>query len=154
MVTVHQRGDTLVLAGAIDEQANLLDLVERAQNGRLVLDLEGIRFINSIGVREWIRMQQAASKQQLHVELRRVPEVIVHQLNIVVAARGSALVTSFFAPYVCNECDREDSILLDVIKHGAALARKKAPEQRCESCGGEMALLDPPEIYLTFIAGS
>ena|SRR5438874_1979525 len=154
MVTVQQRGDTLVLAGSIDEQADLAEIVGRAQNGRLVLDLSGIRFINSVGVREWVRMQQAATNQKLDLELRRVPEVIVHQLNIVVAARGSAIVTSFFAPYVCDECDREDSFLLDVIKHGASLAHNKAPEQTCESCGAQMALADPPEIYLMFISGS
>ena len=37
------------------------------------------------------------------IELRRVCEPLVHQLNIVPAARGVSMVTSFFAPF--HWCD-------------------------------------------------
>ena len=51
---------TLVLAGSLDETAELTDLRRRAPAGKLVLDLAGVSFINSLGVRDWIRMQAAA----------------------------------------------------------------------------------------------
>src|SRR5215831_15869533 len=88
VLSSRSHGDALVLAGTIDEAAGMVALVLHAKNGRLVLDLRDVAFINSIGVREWIRMQQAAQAAGVRIELRRVTEPIVHQLNIVVATRG------------------------------------------------------------------
>jgi hypothetical protein len=146
-------GDHLALAGAIDEAAGLVDLVGQAQAGRLVLDLAGISFINSLGVRDWIRMQAAAQAAGLAVELRRVAEPIVHQLNMIVATRGEARVTSFFAPYACDACGREESLLVDAVAHAAGLARLEPPAMACPECGQTMAFNDFPERYFSFLTG-
>lgn len=151
-LSIETRGDQVFLEGTIDEEANLHQLLDRARNGKLILDLGGIRFINSIGVREWIRMQQAAAKVGLAMELRRVAEVLVHQLNIVPATRGVAIVTSFFAPYECDHCDAEHEMVLDLRLHGAALAKLKAPEMPCPDCKRPMVFTAPPELYFTFLA--
>jgi hypothetical protein len=150
-MTVVPHGDQLLLAGTIDETVKLTDLLAYAQNGRLILDLAGITFINSIGVREWCYMQQAAVKARIGIELRRAVEPIVHQLNIVPAARGASIVTSFFAPYECDECDREFDMLLDVRTHGTELARMQAPTLRCPDCKEELVFGHPPELYFTFL---
>ena len=152
-MSCETRGDQLFLEGVIDENANLLDLVGRARNNKLVLDLGGITFINSIGVREWIRMQQTAATLGVSIELRRVCEPIVHQLNIVPAARGVSMVTSFFAPYECDECETEHDVVLDVRLHGAALAKMRAPSMPCPNCRKQMVFTSPPELYFTFLAG-
>ena len=135
----------------IDETANLARLVDHASDGRLVLDLAGITFINSLGIRNWIRMQQAAEALQLRIELQRVAEPIVHQLNIMPAARGVSLVTSFYATYVCDDCDAEQSVLLDVRTHGANLAKMRAPTTPCPDCNHDMQLAESPELYFTFL---
>jgi anti-anti-sigma regulatory factor len=150
-MTVVQNGDQVLLAGSIDESAKLTELLSYAQNGRLVLDLAGITFINSIGVREWCYMQQAAAKAKVAIELRRVAEPIVHQLNIVPAARGVSLVTSFFAPFECDECDREFVMLIDVRTYGNDLAHMRAPALKCPDCGEELVFGHPPELYFTFL---
>jgi hypothetical protein len=142
----------LALAGSLDETAGLLDLVGRARSGRLVLDLGGVTFINSLGVRDWIRMQAAAQKQRIAVELRRVAEPIVHQLNMIIATRGASQVSSFFAPYACDSCGREDSLLVDALTHHDTLVRLQAPPQKCSECGAEMAFNDFPERYFSFLA--
>jgi len=140
------------VTGTIDESANLVPLVKHARGGRLVLDLAGVTFINSIGVREWVMMQRAAADASVRIELRRVAEVIIHQLNIVPAARGVSLVTSFYAPYECEPCELEDVFLIDVIEHGAALARLEPPVMKCPECRRDMVFADPPELYLAFFA--
>ena len=147
------RGDQLFLEGVIDENAKLLDLIGRARNGKLILDLGGVTFINSIGVREWCRMQQAAQNIGLAIELRRVCEPLVHQLNIVPAARGVSIVTSFFAPYECENCDSEHEVVLDVRLHGSALAKMKPPEMPCPDCRKPLVFASMPELYFTFLAG-
>lgn len=150
-MTVDGRGGELVLAGAIDETAALMTLLSRAQGGRLALDLGGITFINSLGVRDWIRMQAAATQQGVRLELRRVAEVIVHQLNMIIATRGNAKVTSFFAPYACDACGREESLLVDAVASAAQLAALQPPPMTCPECRAQMAFNDFPERYFSFL---
>ena len=145
-------GAQIVLAGSLDESANLVELVARARGGALVLDLAGVTFINSLGVRDWIRMQATAQSNNLHVELRRVSEPIVHQLNMIIATRGSAVVSSFFAPYACDSCGREDSLLVDAVANAQLLAALEPPAMTCPECGARMAFNDFPERYFSFLA--
>jgi hypothetical protein len=145
------RGNHLTLAGTIDEQANLPRLLDHARDQRLVLDLGGVTFINSLGIRSWIRMQQAAEAARLRLELVRVAEPIVHQLNIMPAARGVSIVSSFFAPYICERCDLEQTVLLDVRTHGTDIARKRAPAMTCADCAGNLELAEAPELYFMFL---
>ncbi|HWO21503.1 MAG TPA: STAS domain-containing protein [Kofleriaceae bacterium] len=152
-LTVTPQGDALVLAGAIDETAGLHDLLARAQGGRLVLDLAGVTFINSLGVRDWIRMQAAAQQARLDVELRRVSEPLVHQLNMILAARGAARITSFFAPYACDACGREESLLVDTALYREQLSRIEPPPMACPECRSQMAFNDFPERYFSFVSG-
>jgi anti-anti-sigma regulatory factor len=141
----------LLLSGSIDEHAGLNDLLAQAQNRYLALDLGGITFINSLGVRDWIRLMAAATQQGIQVELRRVAEVIVHQLNMIIATRGTARVTSFYAPYACDACGREESLLVDAVAFGAQLAQLQPPPMTCPECGAQMAFNDFPERYFSFL---
>ena len=149
---IDEQPSELRLSGALDETAGLPDLVGRARGGRLVLEMSGVTFINSLGVRDWIRFQQAAQQQRIDVELRRVAEPIVHQLNMIVATRGGSRVTSFFAPYACDACGREDSLLIDAVAHRERLSRLDPPPQTCSECGAQMAFNDFPERYFSFLA--
>jgi anti-anti-sigma regulatory factor len=151
-MTVTEQGDALALAGAIDETAALHELLDRAREGHLVLDLAAVTFINSLGVRDWIRMQAAAQKAGLAVELRRVSEPLVHQLNMIIATRGAAQVTSFFAPYACDACGREESLLIDAIAHRERLLRLDPPPMVCPECAAQMAFNDFPERYFSFLS--
>jgi hypothetical protein len=148
---IDEQASELRLSGALDETAQLPELAGRARGGRLVLELSGVTFINSLGVRDWIRFQQAAQKQKIDLELRRVAEPIVHQLNMIVATRGQARVTSFFAPYACDRCGREDSLLIDAVTHRDRLSRLDPPPQTCSECGAQMVFNDFPERYFSFL---
>lgn len=151
-MTIDAQDDTLVIGGAIDEGALLHEILLRAKAGRLVLDLAAVTFINSLGVRDWIRMQAAAQKAGLAVELRRVAEVLVHQLNMIIATRGDAAVTSFFAPYACDACGREESLLIDAVTNATGLAKLEPPPMTCPECGAAMAFNDFPERYFSFLS--
>ncbi len=143
-----------MLSGSIDESAKLAELVAQEANGSLVLDLAGISFINSIGVREWLRLQKAAIDASVALELRRVAEVLIHQLNIVPAARAASSVTSFYASYICDHCDDQLPMLLDVKTHGEQLAQMRPPSMMCPSCKKAMSFCDPPELYFSFLSGT
>lgn len=151
-MTIEPAGDALALGGSIDETAALHEILSRAKAGRLVLDLGAVTFINSLGVRDWIRMQAAAQQAGLHVELRRVAEVLVHQLNMIIATRGNAAVTSFFAPYACDACGREESLLIDAVTNATGLQKLEPPPMTCPECGSAMAFNDFPERYFSFLS--
>jgi hypothetical protein len=153
-LNIEPAAGQLVLSGAIDETSALNELVMRGQGGRLVLDLAGVTFINSLGVRDWIRMQAEATRQSLAIELRRVSEPIIHQLNMIIATRGTSTVSSFFAPYACDACGREESLLVDAIANGPSLAKLVPPAMQCPECGAQMAFNDFPERYFSFLAPS
>jgi anti-anti-sigma regulatory factor len=144
--------NALVLAGAIDETAHLSGFLARARGGRLALDLAGVTFINSLGVRDWIRLVAAAQAAGLAVELRRVSEPLIHQLNMIIAARGDAQVTSFYAPYACDSCGREESLLIDAVAHRERLLRLEPPPMACPECAAPMAFNDFPERYFSFLS--
>ncbi len=130
-----------------------MDPFRRAESGHLVLDLGGITFINSLGVRDWIRMQAAATQSGIQIELRRVAEVIIHQLNMIIATRGTARVTSFFAPYACDKCGREESLVVDAIASASELAQlEKPPAMTCPECAETMVFNDFPERYFSFLS--
>ncbi len=148
-MTITPAQGQLVLAGSIDESSELDKLLARADRGALVLDLAGVTFINSLGVRDWIRMLAAATQRGIAVELRRVSEPVIHQLNMIVATR--ARTRSFYAPYACDGCGREESMLIDVDTHGPNLVQLAPPAMTCPECGSTMAFNDFPERYFSFL---
>jgi anti-anti-sigma regulatory factor len=151
-MTIESQGDQFVISGAIDEAAALHEMIARARDGKLNLDLAAVTFINSLGVRDWIRMQAAAQQAKIAVQLRRVAEPLVHQLNMIIATRGNAQVTSFYAPYACDACGREESLLIDAIANGPALVRLEPPPMTCPECNAQMAFNDFPERYFSFLS--
>lgn len=152
--TCRREGEVFVVGGAIDERAQLQPLLRWATSKTLVLDLAAVAFVNSLGVREWVRMQTAAREAGLKVELRRVAEVLMFQLNIVPAARAASTIASFFATYVCDVCGNEQAELLEVTRDRALLEAGKAPAAPCQACGMGARLAEAPELYVSFLSGS
>jgi hypothetical protein len=99
-------------------------------------------------------MQLQAQKAGIAIDLQRVSEPIIHQLNMIVATRGKSQVVSFFAPYACDACGREESLLVDVRAHQEALIRLEAPPMKCSECGAQMAFNDFPERYFSFLSAT
>jgi ABC-type transporter Mla MlaB component len=146
VLTQRPFGSRIALEGSIDDQAKLLPVLEQAnRQHQLTLDLGGIKFINSIGVREWIKFLAAATKQNIALALHRVPVVMVHQLNLVPACRGGTI-HSFMVPYLCGDCDFETDFELTPSE------ATTTPTKACPDCKKDMTFRDPPAIYLGFLA--
>jgi anti-anti-sigma regulatory factor len=138
------------LTGDIDEHAGLAALA--SLSGKVVFQLSGVRRINSMGVREWVNFVRALPGVT-ELVLTQCSPAFIAQLNMIHGFAGPAKVHSFFAPYVCERCNREELKLLEVATHfpdGCSFDR--VPELRCEQCGLALEFDDIPEHYLQFLA--
>lgn len=145
-------GPHLTLVGRIDDASPLGDLVGQVPAGDVVIDTGGVTFVNSIGMREWIRLLRAL-RERGSVTLERVADVLITQMNLIPEVGKNVRVISFHAQYVCNKCGAEVAPLVDAIVHAELLRTLQAPKLPCPECGDLMELADFPERYLTLFRG-
>jgi hypothetical protein len=143
----------LAMRGSIDERSLLSTKVDDWSAREVTIDTAGVQFINSIGVREWMRLLRGLTDGGARVRLERCAEVIIAQINMIDEARGDAAVISFHAPYLCGACGCEASMLIEVAPHAAALRRMEAPPLPCPDCRGQMHLHEVPERFFSFLSG-
>jgi hypothetical protein len=142
-------GARATLAGRIDDSAtHLAELAAQLPPGPVSIDTEGVTFVNSIGMREWIRLLRALRERGV-VTLERVADVLITQMNLIPDLGGNVRIASFHAQYACNSCGAEVAPLVDAVANAPLLAKLQAPKLPCPECGAQMALADFPERYLT-----
>lgn len=145
---VEVAGNRITMAGRIDEGVALSELLPHVPAGEVVIDTSAVVFINSIGLREWMRFISVLSKRTA-VVLERVADVLMTQMNLIPQLASSATVRSFHAQYVCPACGAEDQPVVDAVVHAQALRAMQAPRLPCPECGAQMELGDFPERYLS-----
>jgi anti-anti-sigma regulatory factor len=150
--TVHQRDDvTLVkLAGVIDEDNELTDLIDRIGAGTCVIDLGEVERINSCGVRDWVNWLGKIEAKRAEIVLVECSPAIVAQINLVNNFTGKGVVKSFYVPYFCPECDEEKVLLSETADMGPA--PHEPPTCRCDECDLVMDFDDMPDSYFAFLA--
>ncbi len=111
--TLKSDGGVLKLAfeGMIDEDV-AFPQVELKDYKAIHLDLQGIKAINSVGIREWLDWIRPLS-EKLQIHLFNCPKTIVFQFNMVEGfLPPKSLVESFYVPFFCEKCDREENVLV------------------------------------------
>jgi len=149
--TVHQRDDVtfVKLAGVIDEDNELSDLVDKIGAGTSVIDLGEVERINSCGVRDWVNWLSRIEKSDAEVVLVECSPAIVAQINLVNNFTGNGVVQSFYVPYFCPECDEEKVLLCDTGDMGPP--PHEPPTCRCDECDLVMDFDDMPDSYFAFL---
>ncbi len=138
----------VVLKGDITEATSFRDLLP-VMVGRVDFDVSQVTYINSLGVREWVEFLQKAPIQGYEFHACSIPFVI--QASLVEDFVGRGTITSFFAPYHCEECDMQEERLL---QSATILASESLspPMFTCPSCEGELEFDDIPRRYFAFLA--
>ncbi len=140
---------TVEFVGEIDENADFADLRRRLR-GPVAFMLGEVRRINSCGVREWVNFVRDLP-HVTELSFSHCSPAIVTQLNMIYNFRGRAKIRSFYAPYVCDACGREEEQLIDVPSQAPG-ARPSLPTFSCPDCQAPMEFDDLPERYLSFLA--
>lgn len=151
---VQIAGARAVLAGRLDDTSELGEIAARLPAGDTVIDTSGVTFVNSIGMREWVRLIRVLRARGT-VTLEAVADVLMVQMNLLAEFAGGAVrIASFHATYACPRCGGEAAPRVDAIAHAAELRAMRAPPVLCPECGAAMELADFPERYLSVFGGS
>ena len=145
-------GARVTLTGRIDDSASFDALAQQLPVGGVAIDTSGVTFVNSIGMREWLKLVRLL-RERGPVVLERVADVLMTQMNLIPEFGRSVRVTSFHAQYVCPSCGAESAPVVDAVAHADSLRAMKAPKLPCAECGSAMDLGDFPERYLTLFRG-
>ena len=100
---------SVLMNGTIDED---VDFTQFNLGGapQVEMQLEGVKSINSCGIREWIKWMSTAPAA--NITFNQCPKVIVDQINMVDGfLPGNAKVQSFFVPYYNDDSGSEKNVL-------------------------------------------
>lgn len=112
-----------------------------------VIDLGGITFMTSFGVRQWLRSMAAIPASATHLYLLRCPTIIVDQLNMILNFGGRAKILSLAAPFICSACSASSKEVIDVLAEGVSIQRGELGPRSCKRCGATLVLDDDIESY-------
>lgn len=147
---ITKEGKTQIcLKGVIDEDTDFTDI--KKEQGPIHLNLSGITGINSLGIRMWVNFwRELSSTPVFYIEC---PPVIVRQMSMIPSFSGHAQVLSVYAPYVCNDCETEQLVLIS--SEQLMSNPPQIPETlTCNQCKvGEMELDGSPRQYFSFKRG-
>lgn len=148
-ITATAEGARLALAGRLDDTCQVGELAAQLPPGQIAIDTAGVTFVNSIGIREWVRLLRALRERRSQVTLEGLADVLMVHMNVLAEFRGLARIASFHATYMCAQCGYEASMKIDAVAHLDELRQMRPPSLRCPECGGAMDLADFPERYLS-----
>jgi hypothetical protein len=99
--------------GQIDEEV-VFPVVDNMP-GEVVIDLEKVSSINSVGIRAWI--EWFSQFEQTHFSFLKCPKSMVMQMNMVEGfLPEKSDVLSLEVPFYCEDCDEEKGVLFEVGK--------------------------------------
>ena len=135
--TVGQQSDgslLIALAGTIDEDADFTRVFPNYR-GTVVLDLSGVRRLNSIGVHRWIKEFSRYTEQHV-VQVKACSYPVVLQANCIANFFGKASVLSCLAPYFCPSCNANQ--MVEVTRPELGNGDGAPPEKTCVTCSSSM----------------
>lgn len=134
---------TLVISGEIDENSDFKSLELKGAN-QLIIDLKGIKHLNSMGLKNWTLWIKKLPKYPAGICFRHCPLVVVHQINVLHGFLPSnAIVESIEVPFFCESCSHESVYLAernkDYFERTADSPEKvtMSLSKKCTKCGGK-----------------
>lgn len=117
--------------------------------GEVEIDLEGVKSINSCGIREWIRW--LSTSKGAKISYINCPKIIVDQINMVDGfLPANAKVLSFYVPYYSETSGEEKNVLY---RYGTDYSegRFEIPPPAQDSQGNEMEMDVVEAKYFKFL---
>lgn len=143
------------MIGQLDEDATLskIEISEKPGIHDILINWDGVKSINSCGIREWIKWIHTVPKD-IRITFEKCPRIIINQVNLVngFLPKG-AVISSFYIPYFCASCDSITTVLCSTeasISNSHFNLPKDIP---CEKCKMETEMDIVPAKYFRFLKG-
>jgi hypothetical protein len=138
----------LAIQGVLDENTEMPDFkFSKARD--LMIDLNGLRAMNSVGVRRWIQWIHKFGREEIY--FRRCPRVFIDQLNNVSdLIPKKSIIFSFYVTYFSERLEEEKNTLYVRGTHYEKGSLLTAPEV-LDADGQEMEIDVMPEKYFRFL---
>lgn len=158
-VEVQTNGATLNIKfiGSISENSKFPE-VNLDKISDVSLDFGDVPYINSAGVRHWVKWMWHFEKEKQGVgfSIRRCPSRIVRQIHAIIGfVPKSTSIESFLIPYACDACSANVEKFCNVepfFKNSLENFTKILNETMiCLKCGSKMELDAAPEDYFALI---
>ncbi|MGK5094592.1 hypothetical protein WDW89_21585 [Deltaproteobacteria bacterium TL4] len=128
------RGSLYLCSGYINEYLDMSAILDD-DNELIILDLRGIKRINSIGTNIWIEALQTLLKQGKRIEYHNCSIFFMDQCHMVRNLCDGIYIHSFEIELVCDECDLNETLIINA----SSLDRNSPiPEHSCQNCGKNM----------------
>lgn len=142
--------------GVIDEDSNLSVIIQAVSQlpgiRGVIFDLGQISRMNSCGVREWILLVERLGAN-LPCAFYNVNELMIEQANMIPGIFGKkGAVHSFHAPYYCESCESEQSVILKPSDVVGGEGGPLPPEMKCRKCTGALVFDWEPYEYFHFLS--
>jgi len=145
-----QVGDALhiTLTGSIVEDVDFEKLIG-AVPSNVTVNTHGVRRMNSIGVKAWVRYFQSLQRQKISLTFEDCSTAITEQINLISNFLCGGTLTSVLVPFSCGVCKHE--LLISYKPLDLKGMQDEIPAQKCPKCGGEADFDDIPEEYFRFL---
>jgi hypothetical protein len=135
----------VTLRGRINESFRGIELGQ-SLSGVVVFDLSQVDRISSFGVKGWLQMLERARFTACY--LFRCSEAVVNQITMMRNFCGPGRIHSFLAPYSCESCGEEFSVVYEAVEDREAILGRSPIPVRCPRCAAATKLADDPWAYL------
>ena len=136
-------------AGKIDANGVDVSTLQDRVKGDCIFNLKKVEYVNSIGMKEWIGFMETFSKGRA-ITFEECSPSIINQINIIPEFSNYAKVKSFFAVFVCEECQLHSDHLFDT-SLGYKAIMEESEKMMCKSCNHPMELDEYPKSYYSFL---
>ncbi|MCX5713560.1 MAG: hypothetical protein NT033_01855, partial [Candidatus Omnitrophica bacterium] len=135
--------------GIIDENA-IFGRIFETDKKKIVVNLRGVKRINSCGVREWVNALRSIP-QEKRLEFVECSLAMIKQFNMIANFGSHGRIRSFVAPYFCSRCNRQFEKVVVLDEHLDGLLSLKAPDFACSVCQDVLKFDDLEDKYFQFI---
>lgn len=150
-----ENGAFLSLAGGIHEDSAtaLQALAAEIPAGPLVIDMEKVEHINSVGCGHWVRFIRSRGRDG-KTELINCYEGVVTYANLLPAFIEGVSLRTVHYPLRCSSCRKPTTKLVEVAALGGdpEATHKVLGAQTCVKCGEAMELAADPGDFFDFIS--
>lgn len=152
-VDADENSDQFIIEfrGPINEDAepHLNKILANKPNAdKCIFRLKNISSINSLGVRTWIKFLRdfGESHKDTKIYFEECAPEIISQINMIPDFNGKAEISSFYADYICDNCDNDKLVLFKCDE-----IPKPLLDVKCDKCDESMEMEELEEEFFAFL---